>query len=87
MTVTTTSGSAATSSREHELLRSAERAYKAGDVARMRKLCTQLIASVDRELAARAGVMMARVTVDPLAFGVLAAALVLFGVIVHAYMF
>ena len=64
----------------------AERAYEAGNFARVRELCAQLTGTpAGAELTARAAALRARVSVDPLALWVLAASFVLFGVIVHVY--
>ena len=63
----------------------AERAYQAGNFVRVRALCDSVAASQDAALAAHAATLRARVSVDPVALWVLAAAFVLFGVIVHVY--
>src|SRR4051794_17440819 len=63
----------------------AERAYEAGDFARVRELCSELSASTDRALAARASQLAARFAPDPVAAYVLAASLVFFGVMLYVY--
>jgi hypothetical protein len=63
----------------------AERAYEAGNFARVRVLCDSAAASPDAALAARVAALRARVSADPVALCVLVAAFVLFGVIVDVY--
>ncbi|HEX2677272.1 MAG TPA: hypothetical protein VHM19_11545 [Polyangiales bacterium] len=65
----------------------AERAYEAGDFARVRELCAQLARGEDRELAAKASALRDKIAVDPLTVGLLVFCLLAFGVIVHAYVF
>lgn len=78
-------GHDATPDDERERLALAERAYDAGDFAKVRALSLPLLSSSDAELAAGAARLRAKIAVDPLALVVLAMSLVLCGVLVHAY--
>lgn len=66
-------------------LRDAQRAYAAGDFAQLRALCAPEAFASSPELAAQAQALRARVSVDPVAIALLAACLLLFLGIVHAY--
>lgn len=70
---------------EAEPIERAEAAYRAGDFATVRALCTPLYASSDAEVAARARALAARVETDRGAFIVLGICAALFTGVVVAY--
>jgi hypothetical protein len=69
---------------QHESLQRALRAYELGDFASVRRLTAPLLAAAS-EHAEAARQLRARVSVDPLALGVLSFAFALMCVIVYVY--
>ena len=70
-----------------EQLAACERAYEAGNFARVHELGRALLGNADPVLAARAAALLARVSVDPVSLGVLAVSLLFFVLIARTYVF
>ncbi|HEX7478809.1 MAG TPA: hypothetical protein VF331_13470 [Polyangiales bacterium] len=79
------SGSGAAAASQPEALQAALRAYELGDFASVRRLTAPLVAAAGSEHAEAARQLRARVSVDPIALGVLSFAFALMCVIVYVY--
>lgn len=72
---------------ERERLKQGERAYDAGDFARVHELASELSRSGDPEVARRAGELLGRVSIDGVALGVLGCSLFFLLLVARQYVF